>query len=162
MAFPISGTFTEDQIRRLNELSNDPANKERRKNQMLDKDAFLKLMLVQLQNQNPLNPMDNSEYMGQMAQFSTVEQLSNLVTSQESANKMTALISSQIEGMAALIEKLKGVTNDTEASAVAQKEMNAKILEELQKMNALLAGYVEGSNEKPAAAEDMLSTLNGG
>ena len=45
MAFPISGSFTESQVKRLNELSNDAANETRKKSQKLDKDAFLKLKI---------------------------------------------------------------------------------------------------------------------
>ncbi|MNI50059.1 Basal-body rod modification protein FlgD [compost metagenome] len=44
----------------------------------LGKDAFLKLMLTQLQNQDPLSPMDNTAMVAQMAQFSSVEQLYNI------------------------------------------------------------------------------------
>ena len=49
------------------------------KNQ-LGKDAFLKLLTTQLQHQDPLNPMEDSEFMGQMAQFSTLEQITNMAT----------------------------------------------------------------------------------
>ena len=54
------------------------------KNQ-LGKDAFLKLLTTQLQHQDPLNPMEDSEFMGQMAQFSTLEQVTNM------ANANTAM-----------------------------------------------------------------------
>jgi flagellar basal-body rod modification protein FlgD len=51
--------------------------KDASKNQ-LGKDAFLKLLTTQLQHQDPLNPMEDSEFMGQMAQFSTLEQITNM------------------------------------------------------------------------------------
>jgi flagellar basal-body rod modification protein FlgD len=43
----------------------------------LDKDAFLNLMVTQLRNQNPLEPMDNTQFISQMAQFSALEQAQN-------------------------------------------------------------------------------------
>jgi len=42
------------------------------------KEMFLKLLVAQLKNQDPTSPMDQKDMMGQMAQFSTVEQLTNL------------------------------------------------------------------------------------
>ncbi len=44
----------------------------------MGKEAFLELMIAQLQNQNPLDPMDGTEYAAQLAQFSSLEQLTNL------------------------------------------------------------------------------------
>jgi flagellar basal-body rod modification protein FlgD len=44
----------------------------------LDYDDFLQLMVAQLQNQDPLNPTDSTEYMSQIAQFSGVEQSINM------------------------------------------------------------------------------------
>jgi flagellar basal-body rod modification protein FlgD len=44
----------------------------------LGKDDFLKLLVAQLQHQDPMSPMDNTAYMGQLAQFSTLEQITNV------------------------------------------------------------------------------------
>ena len=48
------------------------------KDATLDKDGFLKLFVAQLQHQDPSNPMKDSDFMGQMASFSTLEQVSNM------------------------------------------------------------------------------------
>lgn len=44
----------------------------------LDKDAFLSLMIAQLQNQDPLDPLDGTDYSAQLAQFSSLEQMQNI------------------------------------------------------------------------------------
>ena len=44
----------------------------------LGQEDFLKLLMTQLQNQDPMEPMDNGEFMGQMAQFSTVEGITEM------------------------------------------------------------------------------------
>jgi len=49
----------------------------------MGKDQFLKLFVAQLQHQDPMNPMNDSEFMGQMASFSTLEQVSNLAAANE-------------------------------------------------------------------------------
>lgn len=50
----------------------------RRDASFLAKDDFLKLLIGQMQNQDPLNPTDGAAYMGQMTQFSILEQITNL------------------------------------------------------------------------------------
>lgn len=52
--------------------------KEKSSNSSLDKDAFLQLLVTQMQYQDPLEPTSNTEYMAQLAQFSSVEELQNL------------------------------------------------------------------------------------
>lgn len=49
----------------------------------LGKDAFLNLMMTQLQYQDPLNPQNNEEFLAQMAQFTSLEQMQNMNKSSE-------------------------------------------------------------------------------
>lgn len=48
---------------------------------ILDKNAFLKILMAQLSNQDPMNNQDTSQYIAQMAQFSALEQSQNMNTS---------------------------------------------------------------------------------
>lgn len=87
-----SGTKSEAQIREdiINKATGrKPTNelfKEGPHNQM-GKDEFLKLLSFQLQHQDPMNPMDQSKMTGELAQFSQLEQLSNLNKKFDNANK---------------------------------------------------------------------------
>ena len=52
--------------------------RERKLGGILDKDDFLRLLITELQYQNPLEPLDNKDFIAQMAQFSSLEQMSNI------------------------------------------------------------------------------------
>ena len=57
----------------------------------LGKDDFLKLMVAQLQHQDPMNPMQDSDMMGQMASFSTLEQITNMAAANQTiASNLTS------------------------------------------------------------------------
>lgn len=56
----------------------------------LGKDEFLKILMAQLQNQDPSNPMDDKQFISQMAQFSSLEQTMNM------ANSINNLVESQM------------------------------------------------------------------
>ena len=52
-------------------------------NSALGKDAFLQILITQLQNQDPTSPMDDREFIAQMAQFSSLEQMQNMTKAME-------------------------------------------------------------------------------
>ncbi len=53
---------------------------EKKANDSLGQDDFLTLMITQFQNQDPFEPLDNGDFLGQLAQFSTVNGISSLNT----------------------------------------------------------------------------------
>ena len=57
----------------------------------LGKDDFLKLLITQMSNQDPLSPMENTEFIAQMAQFTSLEQMTNM---SQNFEKMAAMINS--------------------------------------------------------------------
>jgi flagellar basal-body rod modification protein FlgD len=66
----------------INELSlGAPAKEAKNKNSELGQEDFLELMITQLKNQDPFAPMENGEFIAQMAQFSSVTGLAKLQNS---------------------------------------------------------------------------------
>lgn len=55
----------------------------------LDKEAFLQLLVTQMQYQDPLNPSDSTEYMSQLAQYSALEATMNISTTLEKGNALS-------------------------------------------------------------------------
>ena len=67
----------------------------------LGKDAFLKLLVAQLKNQDPQNPADSSQMAAQLAQFSSVEQLTNISKTLDAQSTSQATLIQQVAAGAA-------------------------------------------------------------
>ena len=98
----------------------------------LNKDTFIKLLVTQMQNQDPLSPMEDREFIAQMAQFSSLEQMQNLNTG------MT-------DSQAKIMEHIRQMNNNLVKS-------QTNIIEMLEKINKTLGGT--NDPESPAEEED--------
>lgn len=63
----------------------------KKSNSSLDKEAFLQLLVAQMKYQDPLEPTSNTEYISQLATFSSLEEMQNLNSTME-ANQATNLV----------------------------------------------------------------------
>ena len=82
----------------------------------LGKDDFLKLLITQLQNQDPTSPMENTEFISQMAQFSSLEQMTNMSSS---FAKMASFINSS-EAAATLGKTVELNIGDTSVQGIVE------------------------------------------
>ncbi|MFC4598944.1 flagellar hook capping FlgD N-terminal domain-containing protein [Cohnella hongkongensis] len=74
----------------------------------LGKDEFLQILVTQLRHQDPMQPMQDKEFIAQMAQFSSLEQMVNMTKEitalKQSAGMATGLIGKQIEWYAEKVD----------------------------------------------------------
>ncbi len=82
----------------------------------LGKDDFLKLLITQLQNQDPTSPMENTEFISQMAQFSSLEQMTNMSTA---FSKMSSFLNSS-EAASTLGKTVELNIGDTTTSGIVE------------------------------------------
>jgi flagellar basal-body rod modification protein FlgD len=93
----------------------------------LDKDAFLQLMVAQLQHQDPTAPQDSTAMMAQMSQMAMVEQLTNLsttATAQAKDIKMTrseALVGHSVTYINGSGQTVSGTVQKVDVSGDAPK-----------------------------------------
>ena len=105
--------------------------------QSLGKDDFLQLLVTKLQYQDPLNPMDDENFVAQLAQFSSLEQMNNIADGIDASNQWDFL---QMQSL-----------NNVLASGLIGKEVSADFS----------GVYLDGSNEPtigfelPEFAEDV-------
>ncbi len=84
------------------------------KNSTVSKDEFLKMLTYQLRSQDPLNPMDNQQFAAQLAQFSQLEQLSDIRSLMESQVQSNLILSQSMSNLALpglLGKSAKAMTN---------------------------------------------------
>ncbi|WP_295156986.1 flagellar hook capping FlgD N-terminal domain-containing protein [Selenomonas sp. AE3005] len=65
-------------------------------NSALGKDAFLQLLVTQMKYQDPLDPQDNGEYLAQLAQFSALEQMTNVADGLGDVSKLVGNIDTSV------------------------------------------------------------------
>ena len=106
----------------------------------LGKDAFMRILVTQMKNQNPLEPLKDTEFIGQMAQFSSLEQLTNL------NQAMTQFVGLQgnLKSITPFSFKLESVPWELEVNGVLQSGegivkalsiKNGELIVELEKDN---------------------------
>jgi flagellar basal-body rod modification protein FlgD len=123
----------------------------------MNKDDFLKLFVTQLQNQDPLNPQDGTQFIQQLAQLSQVEQAYNTNTNLQSmlnqgGNSMAmgavSLIGRQIEALGSQVSLQSGSPTSVNFSlANSADQVTVSVLDAGGQVVKTLAGGAKGAGE---------------
>ena len=90
----------------------------------ISQDTFLKLLVTQMQYQDPLDPMDNGEYLSQLAQFSSLEQMTEVANGLDKINSLienmdTSLLVGQLTSM--IDKNVQWVTTNSDGSTTTHE-----------------------------------------
>jgi flagellar basal-body rod modification protein FlgD len=101
------------------------------------KDEFMKLLLAQLRNQDPLKPMDSTDFTAQLAQFSSLEQLQNLNTTLEiqGVNQMTLTYAQSVNMIGKEVVSNSGNTVTANGQTI---ELNYKLTKDAQSVTVII------------------------
>lgn len=105
------------------------------------KNEFITLMVAQIENQDPLNPTDGTEYVSQLAQFSQVESSENLVQLMQSNTAM--LDNLQVLSTAGLVDK--SVTVRSDQLQMTPSSVNQGYIELLAPSNTVTIELLDGA-----------------
>ncbi|MDR5708892.1 MAG: flagellar hook assembly protein FlgD [Armatimonadota bacterium] len=90
---------------------------------VLGKDDFLRLLVTQLRNQDPLEPMNDREFIAQLAQFSALEQMHNVSQAvQELRWRQEASTAVQLVGRRVVVQNADGTTAEGMVMGVRRRE----------------------------------------
>lgn len=107
----------------------------------LGKDQFLHLLVTQLKQQDPLNPVQNQDLAAQLAQFSSVEQLENVNDKIEEGNKNSVVLSQTINNTLAtnLIGKeVTAVGNQVNLKSDETMDLHFQLAEKAKSVNVTI------------------------
>ena len=129
--------------------------KETKANDDLGKDAFLQLLVTQLQNQDPLNPQDNSSYIAELAQFSALEQMTNVASSLQDLGKVvnnidTSVLVGQLSSMIGMnIDWVETINEaDAEGNPISHEESMTGVVSGVTIVEGVPSILVEKDGEK--------------
>lgn len=140
----------------------------------MGKDDFLKLLMTQLQHQDPLNPMDQKDMSAQLAQFSSLEQLTNIGSGikdlrsgfgDETKLNALSMIGRQVQASGSELElmegkpvsvKLSSLTGDVKPTQVSIYDNSGKLVREMALDKKAVSGDVEWDG-KDASGVDLPS-----
>lgn len=131
-------------------------------NNALGKDAFLKLLCAQLQYQDPLNPQNDTEFVAQLAQFSQLEELQNLSTTNENSQALTlvgktVVINSKVGNQQ--IEFKGTVDYVTYVKGEAKVSVNGKLYK-LSEVSTVYDDYFIVQQNLPGIDKDVYETFD--
>ena len=130
----------------------------------LGKDAFLQLLVTQMQHQDPLNPSTDTEFISQLATFSQLEEMQNLSQTTENAHLFTLIGKDVCVSYEDANGEVKYVTDTVDYVTKSGGKAYLSINDSLYSLDQLVEVYEDGyllSQKMPGITEEQSFAFNG-
>jgi flagellar basal-body rod modification protein FlgD len=126
---------------------------ENQKQQDISKDDFMELLMAEMTNQDPLEPLSNEEYMGQMAQLQSLESTQNMET------LMKTLVETISDMKGSYSSKLDTLVENSGDSSLAYSLETMRLESQVASASQLIGRHIEGLNESNLDTEGTVKSV---
>lgn len=137
-----AGYITEKQKAKLDQIDAQNKTSKLKKSQNMGRDQFLNILMTQLSNQNPLNPLEDKDFIAQMAQFSSVESMSSMANNFEAVKNdikdLKDVIKADTPG--------KNELSQRELLEAISKKMDKLNESQIEKLNEMIKTFKAGGS----------------
>ncbi len=138
MSVSVVGTLSAEQQQKLAQIEASNKYNKLKKSQEMGRDQFLKVLMTQLSHQNPLSPLEDKDFIAQMAQFTSVESMQEMVKGLDDVK----------DEIKAIKESLVDNKEDKEAKDVKKSQTKAELFNDIAKaMQALDKAELDKLND---------------
>lgn len=150
-----SATIKDGVIQNLGNSVETEAAKKKTGQDSVDKEQFLNLLVTELKYQDPLQPMDNTEYVAQLATFSELEQMQNVAKSTE-VSRATSMVGSlvTVESTNETTGKTTEITGKVDYVSVNGNNVKVSVNDQLYELSAVKQVYDVNYADAVALAEE--------
>ncbi len=136
-------------------------NKKKTGNDSVDKEQFLNLLVTELKYQDPMQPMDNTEYVAQLATFSELEQMQNVARTTE-VSRATSMVGSlvTIESLNETTGVTSEITGKVDYVSVSGNKVRVSVNDQLYDLSDVKKVYDTDYADAIALAEEFASSYS--
>lgn len=134
----ITSSLSAESASYLDSMVSTEANDKLLAGQQLGEEAFLKILVTQLQNQDPLEPVSDTDFIAQLAQFSSLEQITQIAENTAVSSEDNLVMMDQLNEVITGLQEIYSMNNERLDNL---ENTNQEVINQLININKALESY---------------------